>query len=256
MGRQLDDAQDSFLSKADRVVQKHELEMTMMHADCLIVTVTKVESKAVLEAFQEATKREAEPVSIDDRIYFDLGEVKGARAFMVRSEMGAGGLGASQQAVRKGIEALSPVGVIMVGIAFGVDEEKQAIGDILVARQLRPYDLQRVGEQDGQKQIVLRGDKPHASSRLINLLGSADLKWKGAKVRFGVVLTGEKLVDNIDLREQLRDFEPEAIGGEMEGAGLYAACQDKKVDWILVKAICDWAPGERAFFRARQPSLA
>jgi len=28
-----------------------------MHADYLIVTVTKVESKAVLEAFQEATER-------------------------------------------------------------------------------------------------------------------------------------------------------------------------------------------------------
>ena len=125
MGRSLDDAQDSFLSKADRVVRKHELEMTKMHADYLIVTVTKVESKAVLEAFQEATGREAEPVSIDDRIYFDLGEVKGAHVFMVRSEMGAGGLGASQQAVRKGIEALSPVGVIMVGIASAHPRQKQ-----------------------------------------------------------------------------------------------------------------------------------
>ncbi len=104
--------------------------MTKMHADYLIVTVTKVESKAVLEAFQEATEREAKPMPIDDRIYFDLGEVNGAHAFMVQSEMGAGGLGASQQTVRKGIEALSPVGVIMVGIAFGVDEEKQVIGDI------------------------------------------------------------------------------------------------------------------------------
>jgi hypothetical protein len=61
-----------------------------------------------------------------------------------------------------------------------------------------------------------------------------------------VVLTGEKLVDNIDFRDQLRSFEPEAIGGEMEGAGLYVACQDKKVDWILVKAICDWADGNKA----------
>ena len=235
----------------------HELEMTKMNTDYLIVTVTKVESKAVLEAFQEATKREAEPVPIDDLIYFDLGKVNGARAFMVQSEMGAGGLGASQQTVRKGIEALSPWGVIMVGIAFGVDDKKQDIGDILVAQQLRPYDLQRVGEQDGQTQFVSRGDKPHASPWLINRLKSADLMWDGAKVRFGVVLTGEKLVDNVDFREQLRGFEPEAIGGEMEGAGLYAACQDKKVDWILVKAIGDWADGHKAKDKkARQQTAA
>jgi hypothetical protein len=134
----------------------------------------------------------------------------------------------------------------MVGIAFGVNDQKQSIGDILVTEQLRLYDLQRVGLQDGQYEIILRGDKPHASGWLINHFKSADLIWDGAKVRFGVVLTGEKLVDNIDFRDQLRSFEPEAIGGEMEGAGLYVACQDKKVDWILIKAICDWADGNKA----------
>jgi hypothetical protein len=76
-------------------------------------------------------------------------------------------------------------------------------------------------------------------------------------VRFGVLLTGDKLVDKFDYREQLRTFEPEAIGGEMEGAGLYAACQDKKVDWILVKAICDWADGNQAQDKdARQRTAA
>ena len=213
-----------------------------------------MESKAVLEAFQEATGQKAVANEIDDRIYFELGEVNGARTFMVRSEMGAGGLGAAQQAVQKGIEALSPVGVIMVGIAFGVDEQKQAIGDILVTEQLRGYEMQRVGKHD---EIVLRSDKPSASPWLLNRLKSADLMWEGAEVRFGVVLTGEKLVDNVDFREQLRGFEPEAIGGEMEGAGLYAACQDKKVDWILVKAICDWADGQKGKDKqARQQTAA
>jgi hypothetical protein len=103
----------------------------------------------------------------------------------------------------------------------------------------------------------LRGDKPHASPWLINHFKSANLLWKGAKVRFGVVLTGEKLVDNVDFRDQLRGFELEAIGGEMEGAGLYVACQDKKVDWILVKAICDWGDGNKAQDKdARQQTAA
>ncbi|MCP4369103.1 MAG: AAA family ATPase, partial [Deltaproteobacteria bacterium] len=51
-------------------------------------------------------------------------------------------------------------------------------------------------------------------------------------------------------------FEPEAIGGEMEGAGVYAACQDKKVDWILVKAICDWANEKGEDKAARQQKAA
>nr|WP_292996337.1 hypothetical protein [Nitrosomonas sp.] len=129
----------------------------------------------------------------------------------------------------------------MVGIAFGVDEQKQAIGDILVSKQLMLYEVQRVGTGE----IVPRGDRPHSASRLINYLYNAHLDWDGAEVRFGLVLTGEKLVDDLDYRESLKKLESEAIGGDMEGAGLYASCHDAKVDWILVKAICDWADGNK-----------
>jgi nucleoside phosphorylase len=218
-------------------------------ADVLIVTVTKVESRALLQSFEQTTGHKATPKAIGDRTYFNLGIVNGARVFLTQSEMGSGGLDASQLTVQKGIEVLSPTAVIMVGIAFGINDQKQAIGDILVTEQLRLYDLQRLGTlEDGQCKISLRGDKPHASPWLINFFKSADadLRWEGAEVRFGVVLTGEKLVDNIDFRDQLRSFEPEAIGGEMEGKGLYVACHDKKVDWILIKAICDWADGNKA----------
>jgi len=222
--------------------------MLTLAADVLLLTATPVESKATLQAFAAATQQQAVPHSLDSRIYFDLGTVNGARVCLTQSEMGAGGLGATLQTTHKGIAALQPAAVIMVGIAFGVNEAKQAIGDILVTEQLRLYDLQRVGTVDGQPRIMLRGDKPHASPWLLNHLKSADLLWEGAQVRFGCILSGEKLVDNLDFREQLRGFEPEAIGGEMEGAGLYVACQDQKVDWILVKAICDWADGHKGIY--------
>ena len=229
-----------------------------LEADVLIVTVTKVESQAVIQAFEQSTGHQATPDSINQRLYFNLGEINGTKVFLTQSEMGSGGLDASLLTVCKGIDTLSPIAVIMVGIAFGINEEKQAIGDILVTEQLRLYDLQRMGTQEEeQPKIILRGDKTHASPWLINHFKSTDLRWDGAKVRFGVVLTGEKLVDNVDFRNQLQSFEPEAIGGEMEGAGLYVACQDRKVDWILVKAICDWADGHKAQDKdARQETAA
>jgi nucleoside phosphorylase len=226
--------------------------MGVKSADILLVTVTKVEGRAVLDVFAEATRQRATPVEIDGRTYFALGSINGAPVFMTQSEMGAAGLGASLLTVQKGIEALSPGAIIMVGIAFGVDESTQEIGDILVAENLRPYDLQRIGSK-----IILRTDRPHTSSRLLNRMKSADLLgWEGTHVRFGVVLTGEKLVDNVDFREQLRGFEPEAIGGEMEGGGLYVAAHDKKIDWILVKSICDWADGNKAQDRTNRQQIA
>jgi nucleoside phosphorylase len=246
---------DLLISTANRTKLRYQTAMTH-EADVLIVTVTKVESAAVIQAFERATGVDAAPQPIGDRTYLNLGIINNARFFLTLSEMGSIGLGASSQTVSKGIEALSPTAVIMVGIAFGVNEQKQSIGDILVAKQLYLYDLQRKGTQDGQEQITVRGDKPHASSWLIQHFRMAELKWSGATVRFGVVLTGEKLIDNIDYRDRLRTLESEAIGGEMEGTGMYVACQDNKVDWILVKGICDWADGNKAEDKASRQNTA
>jgi len=91
------------------------------------------------------------------------------------------------------------------------------------------------------------GDRPQASTRLLSLVRSSMLDWQGPPVHIGLLLSGEKLVDNYDFREQLRQLEPEAIGGEMEGAGLYASAQRKRVDWLVIKAICDWADGEKGY---------
>lgn len=230
-----------------------------MHADILLVTVTRVESKAVLQVFQEATGRVSTAIPIGDKIYHDLSIINETSVFMVQSEMGAGGPGAAQQTVQKGIAALSPAAVIMVGIAFGIDAEKHSIGDILVSDRLMFYDSQRVGtDKKGKLKLIPRGARPDVPALLFNRFQSADLSWDPAraKVTFGLILSGEKLVDNVDFRRQLRELEPEALGGEMEGEGLYTACQDRKVDWILVKAISDWADGHKDQNRAEHQQLA
>ncbi len=227
-------------------------------ADVLIVTVTKIESRAVIDVFQGISGQMPEPISIGDRMYHNLGMINGARVFITQSEMGAGGLGSSLLTVHKGIAALSPIAVVMVGIAFGVNPEKQSIGDVLVSRQILEYEPQRVGTEKGILSRIPRGDRPHASPWLIDRFRNADLyrDKPSYKVHFGLILSGEKLVDNLEFRQQLCELEPEAIGGEMEGAGLYVACQDAKVDWILVKSICDWADGHKDKNKDNQQQLA
>ncbi len=224
-------------------------------ADILIVTVTEVETSAAIAAFKQANGFKEQVEQIRNRPYYNLGQIGSARVFLTQSEMGTGGLDGSLLTVSKGIEALSPLAVIMVGIAFGIDETKQRLGDILVAKQLRPYDLQKIGQDRND----WRGDKPAASPLLLGLFRTAERNWKvsdTSKVRFGTVLSGDKLIDNKDYRDLLLDFEPEAIGGEMEGAGLYAACHDEKVDWILVKGICDWADGNKSKDKESRQKMA
>jgi nucleoside phosphorylase len=227
---------------------------TAPRPDVLLVTVNEHETRAIHNEFELATGRAAIPVSLGGRVYRNLGEVNGTMVFHALSEMGSGGVGAMQQTVDKAIRALDPGAVIAVGIAFGVNERKQSIGDILLSKQLRPYDLQRVGVKG---EVRLRGDKPHATPRLIDHFdGFRQTTWGGTKVIPGVLLTGEKLIDDIDYRDSLIAIEAEAIGGEMEGIGLYVPCHEHKVDWIVIKAICDWADGNKRVNKERRQQKA
>ena len=222
--------------------QGYELKEQSLHVDVLLVTVTDVEAQAVITSFPTAKL-----CHLGDQAYHDLGILAGARIFMVQSEMGSGGQSGSILTIQEAIDVLHPSAIIMVGIAFGIDQKKRHIGDILVSRQLLPYDLQRVGTDSAGKMVVtLRADRPSASPKMLTIFRAAAKYWQAPpKVQFGPVLSGDKLVDNQDYRDQLVGLNPEAIGGEMEGTGLYATAQRKKVDWILVKAVCDWADGQK-----------
>ena len=70
-------------------------------------------------------------------------------------------------------------------------------------------------------------------------------------MRFGQLLSGDKLIDNENERDALANQFPDAIGGEMEAFGAASAADRERVEWAVAKAICDWADGNKA---ADQPS--
>jgi nucleoside phosphorylase len=211
-------------------------------ADVLLVTATEVEARAVLDSCPENKL-----CFIGKRAYYDLGTIGDARTFMTQSEIGSDGLNGSRFTVDDGINALSPAAVIMVGIAFGLNEEEHHLGDILVSRQLLAYDNQRIGRSsDGKIVLRIRGDRVSAPTWLLDRFKTGLNTWlKPPYVHFGLLLSGSKLIANQDFRDQLRQIEGEAIGGEMEGVGLYEATQRHNVGWLLVKAICDWADNNK-----------
>jgi nucleoside phosphorylase len=229
------------------------LSNNLFSADVLLVAVTDVEVKAVLACCQDNKL-----YFIHDRAYHDLGVIGGAKTFLVQSEMGSDGLGGSRFTVQEGILALSPLAVIMVGIAYGLNEKKQRIGDILVSRQLVAYDHQRVGSDlEGEQMLHIRGDRISAPVWLLDRFKAGLQTWQEpVRVRFGLILSGGKLVANQSYRDQLYQIEREAIGGEMEGVGLYEAAQRHHVGWLLVKAISDWADSNKHLDKARRQQVA
>jgi WD40 repeat protein/nucleoside phosphorylase len=223
----------------------------------VLMTFNEHEHAAVLKTFRNKTPNTE---TRDGITYNRLGIYGDMDVIHVISEAGSGGLGAAQQRTNQAIRAWKPKAVIAVGIAFGMDEQKQAIGNVLISTQLRQYELSRA---NADSSLTPRASSPDASPCLLNRIRTVDTNAKASnlldwpKVEFGQILSGEKLVDNLDYRNSLKSqFGPEAIGGEMEGTGLYVAAQAERTDWIVVKAICDWADGNKAQDKEKRQTLA
>lgn len=223
-------------------------QVVSMEFECLILVATDVERDAVLDKIRQIGNT-PNVLFGGGRAYYDLGYIHGRRIALVKVAMGASTVGGSISTTMRMLDHLSPRYIIMIGIAFGVDVSKQKLGTVLVSRKVLGYEQQRVGtaEDDGSRSIRARGSITDASPELVSLFEATAGIWNEAPVEVGLMLSGEKLVDNVDFREDLKSIAGgEAIGGEMEGIGLVVAAAEKPTPWVIVKAICDWADGKKS----------
>lgn len=227
----------------------------MIQTDILFLTVNEHETRQLIEAFKAVTSQSTVTFQKNGRNFIDLGVINGARCVCTVTEMGSMSLGASAQAVAASIASLRPKFVISIGIAFGIDSVKQKIGEVLVSQHLCSYEQQKV-TKDGA--VEFRSRNVDCSTTLLQFFRSnKQAHWDGVEVHFGGMVTGEKLIDNVEFRDNLKKFLGAGIvGGEMEGFGVYTACTEKKVDWIVVKAICDWADGNKGNNKESNQQLA
>ncbi len=234
---------------------------TIMHergslsCDILLVTATDIEHKTVSHILQEHYQRDFKYINSNTNVYVDLGYIGKNRVFLAPTQMGSGGPGGSQQTVNDAIDQFNPDSIILVGIAFGIDKVKQKIGEILISEKLFCYEMSKVvAEPNGA--IISRNDCPRATPRLVKGFALAKISWNVSNVTSGVILSGDKLIDNLNYRDSILAHAPEAIGGEMEGNGLYSAAHSNKKDWIVVKAICDWADGSKKYNKNQRQKVA
>ena len=171
--------------------------------------------------------------------YYELDGVGGFRVIHRHSRQGPQ---EAQLSATQAIDHWNPQLLIAVGIAFGVNEKKQHLRDVLVSEKVLDYELARV-EPDGT--FTYRGTPQETSRELAERVANINLQRRGnagwPTIRMGIMLSGAKLVDNEEYRNTIASLHSKVIGGEMEGSGILTACSRDGVDMIVVKAICDWA---------------
>ncbi|CAB3993156.1 5 -methylthioadenosine S-adenosylhomocysteine nucleosidase-like isoform X16 [Paramuricea clavata] len=162
-------------------------------------------------------------------------------------------------AVKNAAEKLHPKVVLFVGICASMKPTEAKLGDVVISAKLATYADRKVSA-DGTE---YRGTKAKVSRNMARLILHAADGWEpplqnqsSLKVdvhRDAVMLSGPELVDNTKRREELAEYFRDALGLEMEGAGLYAAAHDLQIEWAVIKAVSDFADGSKSVTKEWQP---
>jgi nucleoside phosphorylase len=212
-----------------------------------ILVATEVERQAVLRKLRPPRNKRAVLSVYSGKNTCFVGRLGVTDVVVCLSAMGSVGRDSSTLVTTELIESWRLAAVIMVGIAFGKDPSKQAIGNVLISDRIVNVEPERVGKTLNEN----RGNEPMAGAVLLNrfrnVIGWSFIAPDGRECGFqiGPLLSSEKLVDNPEFKAKQFERYPNAIGGEMEGAGVAAAADRKGCEWIVVKAICDWGDGTK-----------
>jgi nucleoside phosphorylase len=244
----------------------------------LLLLATPTEEKGLKQAATDCniqcTRVKAKNSSLQVEFY-DLGTV-GAESRVIalppaRTDdnelvMGAMGFfGSAARAMRLRV-ATGAQSIVQVGMAFGIDPERQKIGDVLVSTSLIPYDnrivqpLIRECGKCGEPAAGFMTDykevtREHGRPSLVSLFRREQARREQAgktdyQVYLGAMLSGAARIHCRCYRDEVaqgvRPGEDLIVGGEMEGVGLLAASVAwGDPIWCVVKGICDFADEDR-----------
>ena len=237
-----------------------EIGKLKRNINILLVTVTKIESAALHNLLKPLPGSKKILKISKSALTYNVGVLGNYRVCHVECKMGSVAAAGSLATTTRAIQDWNPKAIIMVGIAFGKDEEEQNIGDVLISEHVLQYQSEKVTKTGT---LQNRGGKPQSGVILLNRFNSHHDDWHYpiaeavfSRLLTGDLLSGEQLIDNKEYRDELLARFPTAIGGEMEGIGLANAAHEKRKEWIVVKGICDFADGNKGKDKTTKQQLA
>ena len=140
--------------------------------------------------------------------------------------------------------------LVNIGLAAGVNSEKQQLGDVVIADKIRYYEtgkLRSTGLDLAPEYSDLR------SSALSEIQIANPTQWPlgtsigGAprQVHVGTIASGEKVISDANFVSALVSQDRAIVGIEMEGYGIASALFGRKEKFLLIRGICDFADHEK-----------
>ncbi|MFE9321874.1 hypothetical protein ACIHDR_03580 [Nocardia sp. NPDC052278] len=214
----------------------------------LITYANEREYEGILEALALTAHDIGDPIFEESIGYDRLPAIDGldrVQVFLVQSEAGSVGAGSAQATIVDAVDHIQPDLVVGVGIGFDLTDDEDAYGRVMIANRVREYERVRLGTTIRQDfELRERGQArdidPIVLQRLRLVARRSEIKYE-----VGEIVSGEKLVDWLPFRKELQARFPDAIGGDMELAGIVAACSRRNVKWMFLKCVSDRGDGNK-----------
>ncbi|WP_375769176.1 hypothetical protein NR798_47165 [Archangium gephyra] len=254
-----------------------EFEAAQKHApvDLLLLTALPVELEAARTALGlPATSLPEKLPSGTNYWSTDVASKRGGRPYKVALGcIGTAGNPDSSAATTEFVTGLHPRLVIMTGIAAGI-RGLCKLGEVVLSERVVAYESSAEVLEEGEPRQVSRPESyrlPHAilqdavayvspreelAKRLRASLETAGMQWPaagareevsdGPSARLTTIASGEKLLRNPErLRLLRRQHHGRIEVGEMEAAGVVAACWRSGADFLIIRGISDFGDPEK-----------
>lgn len=217
-----------------------ERQKVMSRPLLLLFVVTDVEEQAVLAVAGEV-KPGARALANHRREHtvLRLGEFGGCDVVLARSGPGPyspRGLMLTADAL---IRDLEPEFVLLTGICYGLKEDEQTLGDVMIATQARDMDHRKFSEEAGIVVEQPRGDRTGPTATFYSRVSSGAALWDRVAVHAGPMVASGTLFNSPTRRGEVKAAHPDAVAGDMESHVFASVAQRHKVEWCVVRGISD-----------------
>lgn len=237
-------------------IKQSEVKTILKKLKILIITAAEPEKKALLNAMKPLKDQKDIMKVVGKKAAYHVGMLGLYPVVHAHCKnQGSVGTGGSMLTVKEALNEMKDIKIcLMVGIAYGADENKQSYGDVLVSSAVQTTESVKISTGSRGKIKLENRNKLLVPGEIIrNQFMNYDYGERDYNIFRGIFLCGEKLVDNIqykkDLLKILRNVangNDDIIGGEMEGVGLaYSMASIDNLNWMIVKGISDFGDGKK-----------
>ena len=151
--------------------------------------------------------------------------------------------------------------IIAIGVCFGKNSKVQKLGEVIISTVICDFVCTRKGVWETYRQGVDSKVKDDVVKEFPLDLGTGMPQEFKIKVSKGPIITTPNLIDNREIKDELFKNRPDALAGDMEGAGIMAAIEyapkrAESLDVIVIKGIGDWGDGNKKAAKGWKPIAA